>query len=188
MNVLTLQMRRETHFFNYHPVIYETEAFAALTAHVPQNNGNSVFRSVAPKKFEPSRTRCHGAMAFTSWLLKDFSDSLFRCWIYYTEERSSSSPWPHRVPSNSLLTVSNGIQYLEHFCFSLFFSFFFFCYVKNDANLDCLVMYHHLIINLAMVCEGNNGKAYTFQESFSPAYDLFCFFHPTECRSLIKLR
>lgn len=42
-------MRRETHFFNYHPVIYETEAFVPLTAHVPQNNDNSVFWSVTPK-------------------------------------------------------------------------------------------------------------------------------------------
>lgn len=55
-------MRRETHFFNYHPVIDETEAFVPLTAHVPQNNENSVFWSVTPKSGTKNDTvsRCDG--------------------------------------------------------------------------------------------------------------------------------
>lgn len=43
------QMRGETHFFNYHRVIYETEAFISLTACVPLNNEIFIFWSIGPK-------------------------------------------------------------------------------------------------------------------------------------------
>lgn len=152
---------------------YTKQKLSLLWPHTFHRTMKTLYSEASPRKAEQSRTRCHGAMAFTSWLLKDFSDSLFRCWIYDTEVWSSSSPWPRRVQSHGSLTVSNGIQYLEYFFFAVW-------KIMQTwiAAAFSRVMYHCLNINPVMACEGNNGNASTFQKSLSSDCDLFLFFSP----------
>lgn len=108
-------MRRETHFFNYHPVIHETEAFAPLTAHVPQNNEKSVFWSVTPEKWNKV-----GHSFTVQWLLR--AD----CWMISVILCLGAKfiTWGievHHLCGLAVCTATacslfqNGIQYLESF-------------------------------------------------------------------------
>lgn len=142
----------------------------------------TLYSGVLPRKVEQSRTQFHGAMAFTSWLLNDFSDSLFRRWIYYMGDRSSSSLWPRRVLSNSLLTVSNGIQYLESFIAT-------WKIMKAwIAATSSLVMDHCLKYKSCDGVRREQWQGFDFPGKFQLwPWFISIFFCPTECRTLIEL-
>lgn len=162
---------------------YTKQKLSFLWPHTFHRTMKTLYSGASPWKVERSRTQFHGAMAFTSWLLNDFSDSLFRRWIYYMVDRTSSSLWPQRVQSNSLLTVSNGIQYLERFMATWKIM------KARIAATSSLVMNHWLKYKS---CDGvRRGTMARFRLSREvPALTVIYFFFfscLTKCRTLIEL-